>query len=66
MAENNVKTNEKPQHWKKIKAEFKKIIWPTKARALKQTGAVIAVSVVLGGLIAIIDYVFKALLGLIL
>ena len=40
-----------------LKAEFKKIIWPNKQSLAKQTVAVIAVSVVLGLLIAVMDFI---------
>ena len=40
-----------------LKAEFEKIIWPNKQSLARQTVAVIAVSVVLGLLIALMDYV---------
>ena len=42
-----------------LKAEFKKIIWPNKQSLARQTVAVIAVSVVLGLLIALMDYVIQ-------
>lgn len=38
-----------------VKAEFKKIIWPDKDILLKQSVAVVAVSIVLGAIIALID-----------
>ena len=38
-----------------LKAEFGKIIWPAKEALAKQTVAVIAVSVVLGLIITILD-----------
>lgn len=38
-----------------LKAEFQKIIWPEKKSLARQTAAVIAVSVVLGFIIAIMD-----------
>ena len=38
-----------------VKAEFKKIIWPDKDTMLKQSVAVVAVSIVLGILIALVD-----------
>ena len=50
--------NEKTQKkswFKGLQAEFKKIIWPDKKTLAKQTTAVVAVSVVLGALIAVID-----------
>ncbi len=40
-----------------VKAEFKKIIWPNKDTLLKQSIAVVAVSIVLGAIIALIDMV---------
>ena len=42
-----------------LKAEFKKIIWPDRKSLVKETGAVVAVSIVLGMIIAILDYIFK-------
>ena len=42
-----------------LKAEFKKIIWPNKQSLGRQTVAVISVSVVLGLLIALMDYVIQ-------
>ena len=47
----------KPSKIKGLKAEFKKIIWPDKVTLAKQTAAVVCVSVVLGVIIAIIDFV---------
>ena len=38
-----------------VKAEFKKIIWPDKDTMLKQSVAVVAASIVLGILIALVD-----------
>lgn len=38
-----------------VKAEFKKIIWPDKDTLLKQSVAVVAVSIVLGVIIALVD-----------
>lgn len=49
----------KPSKFSQIKAEFKKIIWPDKKSAGKQTLAVVVISVILGLIIAIIDYIFK-------
>ena len=42
-----------------VKAEFKKIIWPTKNDIIKQTTAVVAVSIVTCALIAVLDYAFE-------
>ena len=41
--------------WKGVRAEFSKIIWPTKETLTKQSIAVVAITVVTAGLIAVID-----------
>ena len=40
-------------------AEFKKVIWPDRKTLARQTTAVIAVSVVLGAVIAVVDAILK-------
>ena len=50
---------ERPSFVKGIKSEFKKIIWPDRKATLKQSVAVVAISVVVGVIIAILDYVIK-------
>ena len=55
----NVVSKEKAQkkNWfKGLSSEFKKIIWPDKVTLATQTAAVVSVSVVLGIIIAIIDF----------
>ena len=42
-----------------VKAEFGKIIWPTKDDVTKQTTAVVVVSVIFCALIAVLDYAFE-------
>ena len=42
-----------------LKAEFRKIVWPTQEVLAKQTAAVIAVSLVLGAIIAALDWAFR-------
>ena len=51
---------------KGLKAEFKKIIWPDKKTLTKQTIAVVAWSVVLGVVIAVLDLVIKFGLNIII
>ena len=41
---------------KVLDAEFKKIIWPDKQTLVKETAAVVSVSVVLGAIIALVDF----------
>ena len=47
---------QKKNWFKGLSSEFKKIIWPDKVTLAKQTAAVVCVSVVLGIIIAIIDF----------
>ena len=51
---------------KGLKSEFKKIIWPDKKTLTKQTIAVVAWSVVLGVVIAVLDLVMKFGLNIII
>ena len=66
MAENTKNEAAKPSFFKQAKAEFKKIVWPDKKKVGRQTVAVVVVSVILGGFIALVDTVVKFGLGLIL
>ena len=47
---------QKKNWFKGLSSEFKKIIWPDKVTLAKQTAAAVSVSVVLGIIIAIIDF----------
>lgn len=60
------KPQQKKSVWKTLKAEFKKIIWPDKQTLRKKTVATIVVSVCLGALIALIDFIFKSGINLII
>ena len=42
-----------------LKAEFKKIVWPDQETVGKQTVVVLAVSVALGLVIAVLDFIIK-------
>ena len=44
---------------KGLQAEFKKIVWPDKKTLVKQTTAVVSVSVLLGAIITVIDTILK-------
>ena len=48
---------QKKSWFKGLSREFKKIIWPDKMTVAKQTAAVVYVTVVLGAIIAIIDFI---------
>ena len=54
------KENKLSKFFDGVKAEFGKIIWPTREDILKQTTAVVVVSVICGALIAVMDYAFEA------
>ena len=49
----------KKSFFKGVKAEFKKISWPDKNNLLKQSVAVISISVVLGMIITLLDKVLQ-------
>ena len=59
------KTNKakKPSWFKELKAEFNRIIWPTKERIAKET----AVAIIIGIIVAVLDvgiqYGIQALVG---
>ena len=50
---------QKNSWFKGLSKEFKRIIWPDKMTVAKQTAAGVSVSVVLGIIIAIVDFVAK-------
>ena len=45
--------------WEGVKAEWRKIIWPTREDLAKKTGTVAIVSIVLGVIIAILDFLIQ-------
>ncbi|MBP3872794.1 MAG: preprotein translocase subunit SecE [Lachnospiraceae bacterium] len=45
--------------WEGVKAEWRKIIWPTRDDLAKKTGTVAIVSIVLGVIIAILDFLIQ-------
>lgn len=49
----------RPSFFKGVKSEYKKITWPDRQSTLKQSIAVVAISVVMGVLIAVLDYIFQ-------
>ena len=53
------KAAKKPSFWKGLKSEFKKITWPDKESLLKQSVAVVCISVVLGLLISVLDTIIQ-------
>ncbi len=53
------KGEKKDSFWKGIKTEFKKIAWPDRNQTVKQSVAVLCVSVVLGLLITFLDTILQ-------
>lgn len=63
--EQTVQKKEKGEFFKNLKSEFKKIIWPTKESAAKQTIAVVVVAIILGVIASLLDAGITSLIGLI-
>ena len=61
MGENTNATDKAPKKswFKGLKAEFKKIIWPDKDSLVKQSAAVVVITIILGTVIALLDAVIK-------
>ena len=57
MGDTTTSTEKAPKKsfFKGVKSEFSKIIWPSRDSLVKETVAVVVVSVVLGAIIAIVD-----------
>ncbi len=53
------KTSTPVKFWNGVKAEFKKISWPDKDSLLKQSVAVVAISVVVGIIITVLDFALQ-------
>lgn len=49
----------KPSFFKGLKAEYKKIAWPDRNEVLKQSVAVVCISIVLGAIIAVLDFLMQ-------
>lgn len=52
----------KKSYWAGLKAEFSKIVWPDRETVAKETGSVVAASIVLGLIIAGLDTLIVFLL----
>jgi len=56
----------KKSWFKGLKSEFKKIVWPDKESLVKESAAVIVITVILGLVIALIDMAVEYGVGLII
>lgn len=59
MAETAKKDAKKDSFWKSMKTEFNKITWPDKTETVKESVAVLCVSVVLGLVITLLDTIMQ-------
>ncbi len=59
-------TAKKPAFFKGVANEFRKIMWPSQDRLTRETIAVIFFSIVLGLLIALLDWAFQSGLRLVI
>ncbi|MCD8380828.1 MAG: preprotein translocase subunit SecE [Lachnospiraceae bacterium] len=50
---------QKNSFFKGVKAEFKKITWPDRTTVVKQSAAVISISVAVGVIIAVLDMIIQ-------
>ena len=57
-SEKNIETH-RTSWFTGLKAEFRKIIWPTKEDVAKETTAVVITSIILGLIIAILDFIIQ-------
>ncbi len=53
------KKEKKPGFFKTVAVEFKKIVWPSKESVLRQSVAVTGVALVVGVIVALLDYLIK-------
>ena len=60
MGDNVIADKAPKKSWfKGLKSEFKKIAWPDKKSLVKQTTAVVSISLILGLVITFLDYILK-------
>ena len=60
MGETEIKNSASKENWfTGVRAEFNKIIWPTKESLARQTTAVVVVSVVVGLIITLLDTIIQ-------
>ena len=59
MGETVKEKKQKKSWFKGLKAEFSKIVWPDQKSLTKETVAVLFVSVLLGVIIAIVDFIAR-------
>ena len=62
MAKKEVKTNKEKKHfWKELKAELKKVIWPTPKQLLNNTAVVVALVLITAVIVFVLDICFDSI-----
>lgn len=59
MGDSKKEREKKPSFFKGVKSEFAKVSWPDKSSIVKQSVAVIGVSVVVGAMITLLDTIIQ-------
>lgn len=59
MGETVNKKKQKKSWFKGLRAEFKKIVWPSRKTLTNETIAVVTVSVLLGAIIVVVDFLAR-------
>jgi len=57
--------NKATKFLKEVQTELKKVTWPTREQAIRLTGIVVGVSLVVGLYIGVLDYGLTKLIGLV-
>ena len=57
--------NKATKFLKEVQTELKKVTWPTREQAIRLTGIVVGVSLVVGLYIGVLDYALTKVVGLI-
>lgn len=60
------KENKVVRYFKEVRAELRKVVWPTRQTTLRLTGIVLAVTVVMSAAMGLLDFLFSKLFSLIL
>ncbi len=58
-SQGKAKAKKKKGYWSGLKAEFKRIVWPDKDSVIKESVAVIVTTVILGIVIAVLDWAIQ-------
>lgn len=59
MGDSKKEREKKPSFFKGVKSEFAKVSWPDKNSVVKQSVAVIGISVVVGAMITLLDTIIQ-------